>query len=111
MLNSRMKDFYDIWLLSRQFDFDGTELVEAVRRTLERRGTPLPLAIEAFTEPFIASKQTQWTAFRSRLQQDHVPASFGEIATPIAAFLMPVVASLASGQSGPTRWTAPGPWI
>lgn len=30
VLNSRMKDFYDIWLLSRQFDFDGAELVEAV---------------------------------------------------------------------------------
>ena len=31
MLNSRMKDFHDIWLLSRQFDFDGHELAEAIR--------------------------------------------------------------------------------
>ena len=29
-INSRMKDFYDIWLLSRQFDFDGLCLVEAI---------------------------------------------------------------------------------
>jgi len=42
MLNSRMKDFYDIWLLSRQFDFDGPRLTEAIRLTFERRGTELP---------------------------------------------------------------------
>ncbi len=110
VLNSRMKDFYDIWLLSRQFDFDGPNLVEAVRLTLERRGTSLPVEIEAFTEPFIASKQIQWTAFRTRLRQDDVPASFGEIVTSISVFLMPVVAALTSGQSGPTRWTTPGTW-
>jgi predicted nucleotidyltransferase component of viral defense system len=38
-LNSRMKDFYDIWLLSRQFNFAGNSLAEAIRLTFERRGT------------------------------------------------------------------------
>jgi len=76
VLNSRMKDFYDIWLLSRQFDFDGAKLAEAIRLTFERRGTALPTEIEAFTEPFIDAKQIQWTTFWKRLQQDHVPVSF-----------------------------------
>jgi hypothetical protein len=40
-LNSRMKDFYDVWLLCRYFDFDGATLAEAVRQTLEKRGTPV----------------------------------------------------------------------
>jgi hypothetical protein len=48
MLNSRMKDFNDIWLLSRKFDFDGAKLAEAIRPTFKRRGTRLPLEIEAF---------------------------------------------------------------
>lgn len=39
MLNSRMKDFFDIWLLSRRFDFTEPELAEAIRRTFDRRGT------------------------------------------------------------------------
>jgi len=39
VLNSRMKDFYDIWLLSRQFDFDGAKLTEAIRLTFEQRYT------------------------------------------------------------------------
>ena len=79
VLNSRMKDFYDIWLLSRQFDFDGAKLTEAIRLTFERRGTKLPLKIEAFAEPFIETKQTQWAAFCKRLQQNQVPTSFGGI--------------------------------
>ena len=110
ILNSRMKDFYDIWLLSRQFDFDGSELAEAMRLTFERRGTALPPEIEAFTQPFIESKQTQWTAFRNRLQQDHVPAALGDVVTSMAKFLSPIVAAVSAGQPVPNHWTAPGPW-
>lgn len=110
MLNSRMKDFYDIWLLSRQFDFDGTKLAEAIRLTFEQRGTTLPAEIEAFTEPFIEAKQTQWAAFWKRLQQDHVPASFREITASVDRFLSPIVAALSSGKPSPTNWTAPGAW-
>ena len=110
MLNSRMKDFYDIWLLSRQFDFNGPELAQAIRLTFERRGTALPSEVEAFTPSFVDDKQTQWAAFRNRLQQDHVPASFAEIAASLGQFLSPVVAALSSGDPGPTHWTATGPW-
>ena len=31
MLNSRLKDFYDLWLLARQFNFDGSRLAEAIK--------------------------------------------------------------------------------
>ncbi|MDL1962560.1 MAG: nucleotidyl transferase AbiEii/AbiGii toxin family protein [Deltaproteobacteria bacterium] len=110
VLNSRMKDFYDIWLLSRQFDFDGTELAEAIRLTFEQRGTTLPAEIEAFTEPFIEAKQTQWAAFWKRLQQNHVPASFREITASVDRFLSPIVAALSSGKPSPTNWTSPGVW-
>ena len=47
-LNSRMKDFYDIWLLSRHFGFEGKTLSEAIRLTLEQRGTELPDRIVPF---------------------------------------------------------------
>ncbi len=110
VLNSRMKDFYDIWSLSRQFDFDGAKLTEAVRLTFEQRGTALHVEIDAFAEPFIVTKQTQWVAFRKRLQQDHVPASFREIIASVDRFLSPIVAALSSGKPTPTNWTAPGPW-
>jgi hypothetical protein len=69
-LNSRMKDFYDIWLLSRQFGFDGETLSEAIKLTLEQRGTELPDEIVAFSQEFITAKRIQWKAFRKKLGQD-----------------------------------------
>jgi hypothetical protein len=38
-LNSRMKDFYDLWLLARQFDFDGPTLAKSIAATFENRKT------------------------------------------------------------------------
>jgi hypothetical protein len=110
MLNSRMKDFYDIWLLSRQFDFDGTRLADAIRLTFERRGTELPSEIEAFTEFFINSKQTQWVAFWKRLQQPNTPAKFNEVVVALSDFLSPIVAAISSGKPKPRIWPASGPW-
>ena len=96
--------------MAHEFDFDGSTLVTAVRLTFEQRGTALPVEIEAFTESFIDTKQLQWSAFRRRLQQDHVPASFGVIVGSVGEFLSPVVAALSSGEPGPGKWAAPGPW-
>ena len=110
MLNSRMKDFYDIWLLSQHFNFDGPKLAEAIRRTFEQRGTALPMEIEIFTEPFITAKQTQWAAFWKRLQQNQVPSSFREIMASVSGFLSPIVLALSSDKQSPTSWIAPGPW-
>ena len=105
-----MKDFYDIWLLSRQFDFDGPDLAEAIRLTFERRGTALPPEIEAFTRRFVDSRQVLWTAFRNRLQPNRVPASFAQVVASIAHFISPIVAAVSSGNPAPTRWNAPGRW-
>src|SRR5690242_4474035 len=42
LTNSRMKDYYDIWLLSQQFDFHGANLMRAIEATFRRRRTVLP---------------------------------------------------------------------
>lgn len=110
-LNSRMKDFYDIWLLSRQFDFDGSRLTEAIRRTFDQRGTRISAEIVAFTEAFIKAKQGQWMAFHKRLQQDDPPTSFAEVVAAVDSFLSPIVSSIVSGTTASTRWAAPGPWL
>jgi hypothetical protein len=110
VLNSRMKDFFDIWLLSRQFNFEGPKLAEAIRLTFDQRETPLPTEIEAVTPSFIEAKQIQWAAFKRRLHQEHVPDGFGKIAKGIKDFLWPVVHTVSSGQVPPKTWIAPGPW-
>jgi len=110
-LNSRMKDFYDIWLLSRQFDFEGKKLAEAIRLTLERRGTVLPGEIAAFSDEFITAKQVQWTAFRNRLQQSGAPESFADVVQVLQTFIRPLISTASSNAPATSKWIAPGPWV
>ncbi len=110
-LNSRMKDFYDIWLLSRQFDFSGKNLTKAIRLTFERRETQIPAVISAFSEEFVNVKQIQWAAFHQRLQQAHVPENFTDIVLAVRHFIEPLVVALSTGKSNPDHWTAPGSWV
>ncbi len=66
LANSRMKDFYDIWLVSRIFEFEGTVLQNALKRTFERRGSEIPADCPfAFTPDFYndQQKQMQWNSF------------------------------------------------
>src|SRR3546814_8499678 len=63
--NSRMKDFYDIWILKRSFSFDDDRLARAIAATFARRGTAIPTEPpDALTPAFAADeqKQRQWRA-------------------------------------------------
>ena len=110
-LNSRMKDFYDIWLLSRQFEFDGAELAEAIRLTFENRGIEMPEVITSFTADFINSKQGQWAAFHRRLGQEHIPADFAEIVAGVDAFLQPIAFSLLEDRQFSQKWSISDFWV
>jgi len=66
MLNSRMKDFWDLRVLTSEFEFDGELLQKAIRATFERRQTAFPEKLPtALTEEFAEDngKQPQWKAF------------------------------------------------
>ena len=65
VLNSRMKDFYDIWILSHTFDFKGKILAEAIEKTFKNRNTPAPLDTAIFDPSFgkHRDKNIQWQGF------------------------------------------------
>ncbi len=112
LLNSRLRDFFDVWALSRQFDFDGGALAAAVRGTFARRDleiTPRPVAL---TEEFAAdtAKATQWRGFLRKSRLDGAPGELAEVVEAIAAFLGPVAEALHGGRELVGRWKAPGPW-
>lgn len=109
-LNSRMKDFHDIWWLCRLFDFDGAVLLEAIDRTLSKRDAPVPDPIVAFSDQFAAAHQVQWNAFTKRISPSDVPASFATVIRAVAVFLGPVVESHKKKKRFTDRWIAPGPW-
>jgi predicted nucleotidyltransferase component of viral defense system len=108
MANSRLKDFYDLWLIARTFEFRRTALVEAVRRTFERRGTAAPADLPVgLTDEFAAAWATQWRAFLGREHMATAPDAFAAIITDLRAFLMPLVTrDLVEEQS----WSLGGPW-
>lgn len=110
MFNSRMKDFYDIWLLSRQFEFRGEILIKAIRGTLENRSTLLTEEVVSFTPEFMQAKQIQWKAFQRRMINVTMPDSFQEVAEHVKNFLMPLVTALRTSDSHPEQWKALGPW-
>jgi hypothetical protein len=106
--NSRMKDFFDIWFLSKNFDFDGRILAQAVRATFDRRNTTVPSTPPvALTQTFAEDrgKQTQWTAFLARARLASSPVTLAEVVLALQEFLEPVLAaSKDPSKPTPTRW-------
>jgi predicted nucleotidyltransferase component of viral defense system len=91
MLNSRMKDFYDIWLLSKHYKFKNAELAKAIAATFLNKGTFIPGEIAAFSKEFIDSKQTMWQAFTKRIKLQNTPDKFAEIVSEVETFLKPAI--------------------
>lgn len=112
ILNSRMKDFFDVWLLARQFDFEGPTLATAIAQTFSMRRTVIPAEPIALTNAFTADtgKQSQWQGFIRRSRLQHTPDSLADVVTTLAVFLGPIAKALASGKVFEHVWQAPGPW-
>ena len=71
MANTRMKDYFDLWVLLTEGGLDAAELQRAVEATFARRKLALPLAVpmglsDAFAQD--AAKQRQWSAFLKKNQ-------------------------------------------
>ena len=112
LLNSRMKDYFDIWALSRQFDFDGQTLGSAVLRTFSNRGTrivpePVGLTAKFADDP---TKKAQWRGFVRKSRLD-TSSDLAEVLLAVARFLQPVATALSAGRTFTGKWAAPGPWI
>ena len=89
-VNSRMKDFYDIWMLIKNFDFDSRILEKAITRTFQHRNTLIPKGIPvAFTDAFAQEKEKQWKAFLKRNKLMDVSFDFNLVVTDLRVFFIP----------------------
>ena len=97
--NSRMKDYFDIWMLSRSFEFDGSRLAGAISATFTRRRTAIPNGTPEALSPTFAGdelKKRQWEAFRQSVAA--APESLAEVVATLETFLMPAaIAALEAG--------------
>lgn len=90
--NTRMKDFHDVWFLTRRFQLDAAILRRAIEATFAHRQTALPvwpgpLDDELANDP---SKQTQWAAFLRRNGLEGLPPRFAELVGSLREFLRDV---------------------
>jgi hypothetical protein len=112
VLNSRMKDFYDIWMLSRMFDFKGETLAEAIERTFKNRHTPITKDPTAFHPSFAkdGSKTAQWQGFVRKARLTDAPEAFEDVLESVKMFIRPPVVTITRERTFRSVWTAPGPW-
>jgi predicted nucleotidyltransferase component of viral defense system len=112
-LNSRMKDFYDLLIMSRQFDFDGIKLNEALKRTFGHRKTLLPDHKPLFAEEIyngISDRQTLWKAFLKKGAIKHAPEKLSGTAREIEEFLIMPLYAISNGCKFNKTWRSAGPW-
>lgn len=111
-LNNRMKDFYDVWMLARRFDFEGPVLSAAVARTFANRKTTVPPLPFALGPEFAATagKEAQWKGFVRKGKLTDAPTDLSAVIRELRPFLLPVASAVAEGKEFDTSWRARGPW-
>ncbi len=113
LTNSRMKDFYDIWVLAMQFDFEGNILKQAVQSTFKTRASPLDaktfrdLVRDLAEDDFM---QSRWNAFLKKRRLPVSPPGFPELIRFIAAFIEPIMSPEKSDENHNKKWVSGLKW-
>jgi hypothetical protein len=111
-INTRLKDFYDLWLLSRHFRFDAELLSSAVLsaffdRNIPISGRPIGLTVRFGSDP---ARQAQWTAFIRKRLLHGAPHDLSDVVEEVGGFLGPMIQALSRGRRFVGSWDPGGPW-
>ena len=105
-LTGRMKDFYDIYYLSRTFDFDGLKLQTAIQETLQNRGTAYEK--DSFDRVLMLADdpdmQIKWRYFLKTLGNPDMP--FQEVMVGLKCFLEPIWNAIINEDEMQLAWIA-----
>ena len=106
-----MKDYFDLWVLAHQTDFNGDILRKAIQATFTRRQTEMPHEppfglTDAFAQD--SQKQIQWSAFLQKNSLEAPPLK--DIVQFLSDFLWPVIQSARAAHPFDLLWKAGGPW-
>jgi hypothetical protein len=111
--NSRMKDYYDLMILSQKLDFDGEILKDAVRATFQRRSTPLPEGEPEGLAPAFAEDAVnamRWNAFITKGMLSEEKPNLSQVIYEIRRFALPVLDAAREDAAFSKRWPPGGPW-
>ena len=104
LVNSRYKDFYDIYVITKSKSMDGKELQTAVMETFKYRKTRFN-DIAAFTDEYMNDKinQIRWNSFIKKKQVNET-VTFEEIIKYCKKFLEPIVDSIVNDSGFDFIW-------
>lgn len=103
-LNSRYKDFYDIYVLSTNYEFSYEGLRNAVIQTFENRKTQMTMDAAAFSEEFLNDPmhQTRWKAFLKK-KKALIQISMSDAMDWIKAFVCPLLEGMEKTKWNPKK--------
>ncbi len=106
-VNSRIKDFFDIWFLLNNFEFKGEILHESISRTINKRGRTIPEDIILYDEEFVKSNSRRWKEFTQSMGSQ---TEFSQAVKQLSTFLMPIIDSIHTKSDFKKRWNTSGYW-
>ena len=103
--NSRFKDYYDLYLLTGTYDFEGNKMQRAVKETFIHRKTSIEKEIVAFEEGFTEDpiRISRWNSFVKK-KKTILTVSMKEAIDSIKVFIEPVVVSIRENRDFLSRW-------
>jgi len=112
LINSRVKDFYDIWLLSMENAFEGKTLQLALVETFKRRNRELSTDVLRIIDEYSKTDRAteRWVILRRKARLEGAPDDFQNIAKEITRFVGPLIEAVEQGRPSPGRWNPSGPW-
>ena len=112
LLNSRMKDYYDLALLARMYSFEGPPLIEAINATFRHRGTQIEAEPVGLTDTFYtdSARTIQWRAFIRRSRFVEESGELERLVGEIRQFALPVLVAAAGDNAFTRTWQPGGPW-
>jgi hypothetical protein len=114
LANTRLKDFYDLWVIARSLEFELSTLVDAVGGTLQRRETPTPNELPvALLDSFAAvvDANGRWRRFVQNTRPSLPPPPFPEVQAALRGFFGRVIESLAAPEVARGRWDRHAGWV
>ena len=105
LANSRYKDFYDIYVLSDRYNFDGKELTNAIKETFNHRGTSFD-DIVAFEDGFAddETRLMRWNSFVKK-KKALIKLDFEEIVQLLKILLFPIVDAIKKNELFERTWS------
>lgn len=113
LINSRLKDYYDLWTIASSHSLDGNTLVRSLRSTFERRVTQVPLddppgLTPAYSED--ASRQRQWSAVVGSYNPRGSTPDLPIVVVLLARFLGPVFRAIRDEEPLECTWIPGRGW-